>query len=205
LPLSVDMSLNDALNFSMSAKPPTDWMHQMPVLNREQWLASLAIAVRPHLASTIQNGGDEESAIRLSCGFPPKSGRKAVSASIVPPTASADFTAEIFVSPVVDDAETVARLILPLLKVAQAGNWRSASASIAKPLESLPSWCEPILARLGAYPHAKIELTEAPKQSTRLIKVACLNDNYIARVSRSTLVNLGAPICPACNQSLVEA
>jgi hypothetical protein len=180
-------------------------MNQMPVLNREQWLASLAIAVRPHLASTIQNGGDEESAIRLSCGFPPKSGRKAVSASIVPPTASADFTAEIFVAPTVDDAETVARLILPLLKVAQAGNWRSASASVAKPLESLPSWVEPILARLGAYPHAKIELAEAPKQSTRLIKVACLNDNYIARVSRSTLVNLGFPICPACNRSLVEA
>jgi hypothetical protein len=61
------------------------------------------------------------------------------------------------------------------------------------------------LQNLGSYPHAKIELAEAPKQSTRLIKVACLNDNYIARVSRSTLNNLGAPICPACNQSLVEA
>jgi len=70
----------------------------MTLSNREQWLANLAIAVRPHIASTIQGGGDEESAIRLSCGFPPKSGRKAVGASIVPPTASADFTAEIFVS-----------------------------------------------------------------------------------------------------------
>lgn len=178
----------------------------MTLSNREQWLANLAIAVRPHIASTIQGGGDEESAIRLSCGFPPKSGRKAVNASIVPPTASADFTAEVFVSPVIDDAETVARLVLPLLKVAQIGNWRSIPATTtAKPLESLPSWVEPILANLGAYPHAKIELAEAPKQSTRLIKVACLNDNYIARVSRSTLVNLGAPICPACNQSLVEA
>jgi hypothetical protein len=195
LAVSVDLGLNDALNFSMSAKPPTDWMLQMTLSNREQWLANLAIAVRPHIASTIAGGGDEESAIRLSCGFPPKTGRKAVGASIVPPTASADFTAEIFVSPTVDDASAVARLVLPLLKVAQAG----------KPLETLPSWCEPILANLGSYPHAKIELTEAPKQSTRLIKVACLNDNYIARVSRSTLVNLGAPICPACNQSLVEA
>jgi hypothetical protein len=189
----------------MSAKPPTDWLLQMTLSNREQWLANLAIAVRPHIASTISGGGDEESAIRLSCGFPPKTGRKAVGASIVPPTASADFTAEIFVSPTVDDASAVARLVLPLLKVAQAGNWRSAVASTVKPLESLPSWVEPILQNLGSYPHAKIELTEAPKQSTRLIKVACLNDNYIARVSRSTLVNLGAPICPACNQSLVEA
>jgi hypothetical protein len=87
----------------------------MTLSNREQWLANLAIAVRPHIASTIAGGGDEESAIRLSCGFPPKTGRKAVGASIVPPTASADFTAEIFVSPTVDDASAVARLVLPRL------------------------------------------------------------------------------------------
>lgn len=178
----------------------------MPSSNREQWLANLAIAVRPHIASTIQGGGDEEASVRLSCGFPPKSGRKAVGASIVPPTASADFTAEVFVSPTIDDAETIARLVLPLLKVAQIGNWRShPSVSTAKPLESLPSWVEPILSRLGSYPHAKIEIAEAPKQTTRLIKVACSNDDYIARVSRTTLVNLGAPICPVCTNSLVEA
>jgi len=45
----------------------------------------------------------------------------------------------------------------------------------------------------------------APKQTTRLKKVFCEVDQYIARISRSTLITYGAPICPACNQSMKEA
>jgi hypothetical protein len=174
--------------------------------NRETWLAEFASQAKPHIAASIGGlGGNEEAVVRLSCGFPPKTGRKATAAAIVPPSASDDFTAEVFVSPTVDNAQQVAALLLPLLKVALQGNWRSASPKVAAPAASLPSWADAILANLGEYPHAKIEITAAPKQTTRLIKVACLNDGYIARVSRSTLVNLGSPICPACNQSLVEA
>lgn len=173
--------------------------------NRETWLADFASAAKPYIADSIGGyGANEEAVIRLSCGFPPKAGRKAVDAAIVPPSASDDFTAEVFVSPTVDSAQQVAALLLPLLKVALKGEWRSASPKVAAPV-NLPAWAELILENLGEYPHAKIEITAAPKQTTRLIKVACLNDGYIARVSRSTLVNLGSPICPACNQSLVEA
>jgi hypothetical protein len=183
----------------------TDWKGNNIMRNREQWLAAFATAARRPIAQSIQGGGEEESAIRLSCGFPPKTGRKAATAAIVPPTASQDFTAEIFVAPTVDQASEVAKAIIPLLRVAQSGNWRSAAPSVAQPLADLPAWAESILESLGEYPHAKIEIAAAAKQTTRLIKVACLNDNYIARISRSTLVNLGAPICPACNISLVEA
>ena len=173
-------------------------------MNREQWLAAFATAARPHISRHLTNGGDEEAAIRLSCGFAPTTNRKRSDAAVVPPTASEDFTAEVFISPTIDQADAVARHIIPLLAIAQAGNWRTAAPSVAKPLEALPSWVAPILASLGNYPHAKISITQAPKQSTRLIKVACLNDGYIARVSRTTLATLGAPICPACNQSLTE-
>jgi hypothetical protein len=176
------------------------------VSNRESWLADFASAAKPHLTASIGGlGGNEEAVIRLSCGFTPKTGRKAADAAVVPPSASDDFTAEIFISPIIDSTEAVAKLILPLLKLAHAGNWRSSAPSVAKPLETLPYWASDILATLGAYPHAAIEIAQPIKQTTRLIKVACLNDGYIARVSRSTLVNLGAPICPACNQSLVES
>ena len=173
--------------------------------NRESWLADFATAAKPHLTQGLHLGGNEEAVIRLSCGFTPKTGRKAADAAIVPPAASEDFTAEIFVSPIIDSTEAVAKLVLPLLKLAHTGNWRSAAPSVAKPLESLPSWAVEILATIGAYPHAALEIAQAPKQTTRLIKVECLNDGYIARVSRTTLTNLGAPICPACTNSLVEA
>jgi len=43
-----------------------------------------------------------------------------------------------------------------------------------------------------------------PKQTTRLRKVLCEVDGYIARISRSTLITYGSPICPACNQAMKE-
>lgn len=173
-------------------------------MNREQWLAAFANAARPHIASTIANRGDEEAAIRLSCGFAPTTNRKRSDAAVVPPIASEDFTAEVFISPTIDQGDAVARHIIPLLAVAQSGNWRSAAPSVARPLDSLPAWASEILNRLGAYPHAKISIAAAPKQTTRLIKVSCAADGYIARVSRTTLATLGAPICPACLNALVE-
>jgi hypothetical protein len=184
--------------------------------NREQWLAAFASAARRPIAASISGGGDEEAAIRLSCGFPPRTGRKAATAAIVPPASSEDFTAEVFVSPTVDSAVEVAKAIIPLLRVAQSGNWRSAAPSVAQPLDSLPVWAESILEHLGAYPHAKIEIAAAPKQTTRLIKVVCTgsgccsHDPYIARLSRGALDQFGSPICPAClnaghQTSLVEA
>jgi hypothetical protein len=188
----------------LSATAGTDWKG-LNMSNRETWLAAFAAAAKPHLTDGARFGGNEESVIRLSCGFPPATGRKAAKAAIVPPAASEDFNAELFIAPTVDDASEVARLILPLLKVAIIGNWRGAAPSVAAPLETLPNWASEIVESLGEYPHAKIEIVAAPKQTTRLIKVACLNDGYIARVSRTTLETLGAPICPACNLSMIGA
>lgn len=50
--------------------------------------------------------------------------------------------------------------------------------------------------------HAAAETTT--KQTTRLRKVLCEVDGYIARISRSTLITYGSPICPACNQAMKE-
>lgn len=180
-------------------------------MNREQWLQALAIKARPVIAGGVELGGDEESAVRLSCGFPPASGRIKAQAGLVPPSASDDDTAEIFVSPEVSDTEQVARLVLPLLIAVQAQDWKGGAKSkrIAESFglngeNNLPARFSDILQDLGAYPHASLTIPAKAKQSTRLIKVSCPADNYIARVSRSTLNNLGAPICPACNQSLRE-
>lgn len=173
--------------------------------NREQWLAAFASAARPHIANRLRNGGDEEAAIRLSCGFAPTGNRKRSDAAVVPPTASEDFTAEVFISPTIDDAAVVARHIIPLLEIAQAGNWRSQAPAVAAPLSEVPAFAVSILNQLGAYPHARLNIQRAPKQTTRLIKVACPNCTYIARVSRTTLATYGAPICPACSVQFVEA
>jgi hypothetical protein len=188
---------------------------KVQLMNRETWLANFASAARPHITATIGGyGANEEAAIRLSCGFPPATGRKAATAAIVPPAASDDFTAEVFIAPTVDDARAVAAALLPLLKLAHAGTWRTAAPSVAKPLETLPTWASTILETLGEYPHAKLEIAAAPKQTTRLIKAVCYGDlmngeahaAYIVRMSRNTADTLGAPICPVCSSRLnVEA
>lgn len=42
------------------------------------------------------------------------------------------------------------------------------------------------------------------KQTTRLRKVECARDVYIVRVSRSTIITHGTPICPTCSEPMVE-
>jgi hypothetical protein len=49
-----------------------------------------------------------------------------------------------------------------------------------------------------------IENQAKSKQTTRLRKVECSTDKYIVRVSRSTLITFGAPICPACSLPMTE-
>jgi hypothetical protein len=44
-----------------------------------------------------------------------------------------------------------------------------------------------------------------PKQTTRLKKVLCPRDLYIARITRSTIITHGTPICPTCNEPMIEA
>jgi len=179
----------------------------MTAKTREQWLASLAQRSASIITRSIADGGDEEPAIRLSCGFPPAQGRKSVLADILPPTASEDFTAEIFISPEIDSPLEVARLVLPLLVVAHSGDWKRGTRfrNACHRLElddatAIPSWLESRLNALGSYPHAQVTIPAKVKQTTRLIKVSCAYDHdpYIARLSRSALDAFGAPICPAC-------
>jgi len=59
-------------------------------------------------------------------------------------------------------------------------------------------WSTPILAKLGSFPHATLNLSKVKKQGTRLLKVECQDCGYIARVTAKWLGDLGAPICP-CN------
>ena len=185
----------------------------MPAIKtREQWLATLASRSASLVTRAIADGGDEEPTLRLACGFPPATGRKRPSADILPPSASEDFTAEIFVSPEIDDPEQVARLVLPLLVVAHSGDYkrgaryRNACAQLGLNGDEIPDWLKTRLNNLGAYPHAQVTVPTKPKQTTRLIKVACVNatHSYIARVSRNTLITLGAPICPTCLHAMTE-
>jgi len=190
-------------------------------MNREEWLNALANQALPAIAQTLDSYAqyrDEEATVRLSCGFPAQQGkRNKVAACIVPPTASADFSGEIFVSPTIDQGLTVALAVLPLLCATVTGDYRKGTAYRNAlrvnrlNLDTLPAWAASIVAGLPEYPHAALTLEAAPKQTTRLLKVSCSgdlmngeqHDIYMVRISRTTL-NMGAPVCPLCGDSLIE-
>lgn len=190
----------------------TDWWHRLEGLNmnREEWLAILANRTINEISTRIDYT-EEETSVKLSCGFPATQGkRKKVSASLIPPTASADFNAEIFVTPELSDKDEVAKAILPLLVAVATGDYKQGSTyrNAIRALglnEGVSAWSSAIVANLPTYPHAEIQLPPVTKQTTRLIKVACLPCGYIARVSRSTLNAYGAPICPACSATFTES
>lgn len=185
----------------------------MPHQTREEWLQALASSSASIVTRSIADGGDEDPALRLSCGFPPAQGKRTnAQAAVLPPTASEDFTAEIFVSPEIDSPAEVARLVLPLLVAAHSGDykhgarWRNAVAQLGLQGDNLPDWLTRRLNDLGSYPHAQVTVPARTKQTTRLVRVICESDRhesaYIARVSRTTLEAYGAPICPACSNAM---
>jgi hypothetical protein len=63
--------------------------------------------------------------------------------------------------------------------------------------ESFKRWAEPVLARLGSYPHADLIPSNAQKkQSTRMLKCVCRDCGYTVRVAGKWLNEMGAPHCP---------
>jgi hypothetical protein len=58
--------------------------------------------------------------------------------------------------------------------------------------------------RLGPYPHSAIDLSTRKKQTTRMIKAVCEEDQYIVRLSRKMITEHGAPICPTCQEQMAE-
>jgi hypothetical protein len=62
-----------------------------------------------------------------------------------------------------------------------------------------------IIAELGPYPHARLNLSLNPikKQTTRMIKLECLACGYIVRTSRLNVAERGPVLCP-CNHEPME-
>jgi hypothetical protein len=59
--------------------------------------------------------------------------------------------------------------------------------------------------KLGGYPHDTLNVNaRKKKQGTRLLKVLCEDCGYNVRVTRIWIDKLGCPICPGCNESMVE-
>ena len=178
---------------------------------REQWLSQATIELR---ALFKQCGVDLPLQVRASCGFPSKSALASKNRRIGEcwaARASADKHAEIFISPTISDSARVLDILAHEMIHASHPNdghgkafKRTAlaigltgkmTATVAGP--QFTAWASPVLARLGAYPHADLVPANAQKkQSTRMLKCVCRECGYTVRVAGKWLNDMGAPHCP---------
>ena len=180
-------------------------------LTREQWLSQATEELR---ALFKQHGDTIPTQVRSSCGFPSKSALASKNRRIGEcwsSAASADSHAEIFISPTISDSARVLDILAHELihavhpgdghgkkfgKTARAiGLEGKMTATVAGP--QFTAWAEPVLARLGAYPHADLVPSNAQKkQTTRMLKCYCPECGYTVRVAGKWIEAMGAPMCP---------
>lgn len=187
---------------------------------REEWLVAAVDALRPLFAEA----GAELPTVRVSVGWPGGNGKKnALIGQCWASAASADKVAQLFVSPVLDDAVRVLDVLTHELVHAWDDNksgHRGAFARLAKKLglqgpmtattagDELKERLAAVVDELGPYPHAAITpaLAGIKKQGTRMLKVECASGSgYLVRMTRKWLDEYGTPSCPCHGEPMAEA
>ena len=186
---------------------------------RESWLRAGATAMTPWFA---ERGSPLTAPIRLSIGFPSTRGlatRNPAIGECWAVTSSKDSTAEIFISPLLDDPTEVLAVALHEMAHAVLGPKAGHGPAFArlvkklgldgKPTASTPGLqfidqIKPILVDLGPLPHHRLTpMSKQPKkQTTRMNKCACEACGYTVRLSRKWL-EVGPPICPVDRVAMI--
>lgn len=191
---------------------------------REDWLNQLASAFMAHIADTC---GLTFPPVRVTCGFPSRGGEMGgntrVRGQCWSADASEDKHAEIFISPVEAQAETVAAILAHEIVHAalpDAGHGKPfqrtmkalgqvAPFTSAVPTDAFWTWVRPMLEQVGPYPHAMLlamrPVAAPKKQVARMLKCTCMEDDcgYTVRTARKWLLEVGFPICPKHMQPMI--
>lgn len=185
---------------------------------REQWLVDAVDKLRPMFKDV---GYPLPKNVRVSCGWPSKramsrGGNRRIGECWVA-EASEDKIPQIFISPSIEDSVDVLDILTHELIHAIGISGHKQDFKVVAMLvglegpmtathagEKLKSRLDKLAKKIGDYPHAKIDGTQGKKQSTRLLKVSCDDCGYIARVTAKWLGTLGPPICPGCQDTMIE-
>jgi hypothetical protein len=191
--------------------------------NRETWLNAANVLINDAIFKPA--GAKLPKKLRVSCAFPSIRALGAKNQRIGEcwsHTASGDGTVEVFISPVLDNPVRVLDVLVhedvhgivgnecghkgPFATLARkVGLQGKLTATVASP--ELEKQLKAISTKLGPYPHAKLEgRGPVKKQTTRMVKCECEECGYVARTTRTWLVELGAPLCPCNGEAMaVEA
>lgn len=188
---------------------------------REDWLNRLARLMEPKFKEL----GHPLPSYRVSCGFTSKGARSKRIGECWAAECSKDAHHEVFIHPGVDDPMEVASILCHELIHAAVGikeghgakfKATATSFGLVGPAKStthgpeFESYANGLLLKVGAYPHAKLESTGVsslpPSRSGRLVKLLCAEDSgFKVYMVRGDINRQGYPLCPCCEQPMVEA
>lgn len=160
-------------------------------------------------------------AVRVSCGWPSSRGTASRNRTIGQCFPSEkDKVPQVFISPVLEHyangengshgygvLPTLAHELLhaylpagtghkaPFAKAAKSLGLSGKPTSTFGPEDFIKDVCDPIIEKLGSYPHAALSADGWKKQGTRLLKVECPECGYIIRTTAKWL-EVGTPTCP---------
>ena len=181
---------------------------------REEWLQGAVSLMRPFVKDSA---GLTIPKVAVSVGFP--YGRRARHAIGQCHYNTVDKKPALFIHPGIDNPVQVLDILLhetlhaalpvgtshkaPFARAAKAcgleGKPTATVASEALVKEVLVGWN----ASLGRYPHARVDTSDIPRQTTRMLKVQCFRCGYTVRTTAKWL-EFGTPTCP-CGEEMEEA
>ena len=175
---------------------------------REQWLTEAAKALEKHATKE----GYDVKHWRVTVSWPSQRagrGTRRVIGQCFYGSASGDGTHEILISPKLekglDVLEVIAHEMAHIIAGPDCGHkgmypevgrmfmlnppWTSTTPSV-----DFKRWANPVLAKLGTYPHAELDFTNTKKQKTRMVKFECSGCGWIGRASSARLEQ-AMPLC----------
>jgi len=188
-------------------------------MTREEWLTSVA-----KLAEPIFNEADLTfpERWRVTCGFPCKNATGANKRRVGEchsSRMSADGSFEMFVTPMVAGNADAIKILLHEMVHACVGTEHGHRKPFSQACKALgfvgkPTQAEPgdedwkpffdlAVESFGEYPHAKLDVSNMKKQSTRMVKVACPCGCSL-RMTRKWIDEVGTPTC-GCGEQMEVA
>lgn len=190
---------------------------------REAWLVEAVQYVSELFAQTKEEGEPVQvPPVRISCGFPAGNVRKSIG-QCWGTSAAEDGISHVFVSPVLKDPTQILGVIIHELchaiddcKSGHKGRFRKLATQMGLEgkmtathcSEALEELLQPIVNKLGEYPHAALDLGQAPvkKQTTRMLKASCKaivgDDRVLTSVEREARDILDERVGETCGYNV---
>lgn len=197
-------------------------------LTREEWLREITQRLHDEVYRNAEFNEHhvvvpaELPHYRVSCGFPGGGSARKHIGECWSSTSSRDGAIEMFISPMLDDAMTVASTLAhemahmylgidvghkaPFKHLVHAIGLEGKAANTVAG-ERFTEKVQPILDDMGPYPHASLLPGSQKKQTTRLLKVTCVDEacgcvfritsKWVDRAERDD----GNMYCPACGNA----